>query len=60
MTTVLYVAEQGLQVAWLAKRLGRCHTVYNKRSATRQLVLNLGMVPMVPTKANRIEPWDYN
>ena len=27
---------------------------------TRQLVLSLGMVPVVPPKSNRIEPWEYD
>ena len=27
---------------------------------TRQLVLNLGMIPVVPPKSNRIEPWEYD
>jgi transposase len=27
---------------------------------TRQLVLSLGMIPVVPPKSNRIEPWVYN
>ncbi len=27
---------------------------------TRQLVLSLGMVPIVPPKSNRIEPWEYD
>ena len=27
---------------------------------TRQLVLDLGMVPVVPPKSNRIEPWQYD
>ena len=27
---------------------------------TRQLVLDLGMIPVVPPKSNRIEPWEYN
>jgi hypothetical protein len=26
---------------------------------TRQLVLELGMVPLVPPKSNRVEPWEY-
>ena len=26
---------------------------------TRQLVLDLGMIPVVPPKSNRIEPWEY-
>ena len=27
---------------------------------TRQLVLDLGMVPVVPPKANRLTKWDYD
>ena len=27
---------------------------------TRQLVLDLGMIPVVPPKANRLAPWSYN
>jgi transposase len=27
---------------------------------TRQLVLTLGMFPVVPPKSNRIEPWEYD
>ena len=27
---------------------------------TRQLALDLGMVPIVPPKSNRIEPWEYD
>ncbi len=27
---------------------------------TRQLVLDLGMIPVVPTKSNRIDPWTYD
>jgi len=27
---------------------------------TRQLVLSLGMRPVVPPKSNRIEPWEYD
>ena len=27
---------------------------------TRQLVLDLGMVPIVPPKSNRLEPWAYD
>jgi len=27
---------------------------------TRQHVLDLSMVPVVPTKSNRVEPWDYD
>jgi transposase len=27
---------------------------------TRQLALDLGMIPVVPPKSNRIEPWDYD
>jgi transposase len=27
---------------------------------TRQLVLDFGMVPVVPPKKNRVEPWEYD
>ena len=27
---------------------------------TRQLVLELGMVPIVPPKVNRVSPWEYD
>lgn len=27
---------------------------------TRQLALDLGFIPVVPPKANRREPWQYN
>src|SRR6202049_4728143 len=27
---------------------------------TRHLVLSLGMIPVVPPKSNRIEPWEYD
>jgi transposase len=27
---------------------------------TRQLVLELGMIPVVPPKSNRIDPWTYD
>jgi transposase len=27
---------------------------------TRQTVLDLGMIPVVPPKSNRLDPWDYN
>jgi len=28
--------------------------------ATRQLVLDLGFAPVVPPKANRLQPWQYD
>ena len=27
---------------------------------TRQLALDLGFIPVVPPKSNRIEPWEYD
>jgi len=27
---------------------------------TRQLALNLGYIPVVPPKSNRIDPWEYD
>ena len=29
-------------------------------NGTRQLVLDLGMIPVVPPKSNRLHPWDYD
>lgn len=26
----------------------------------RQTVLDLGMIPIVPPKSNRLDPWEYN
>jgi len=26
----------------------------------RQLVLDLGMIPVVPPKSNRLDPWEYD
>ena len=31
-----------------------------KADETRQLVLDLGMIPVVPPKSNRLHPWDYD
>ena len=28
--------------------------------ATRQTALDLGMIPVVPPKSNRLDPWEYN
>ena len=28
--------------------------------ATRQLALDLGFVPVVPPKSNRVDPWEYD
>jgi len=27
---------------------------------TRQLVLDLGMIPVVPPKSNQLDPWEYD
>ena len=27
---------------------------------TRQLALDLGFIPVVPSKSNRLEPWEYD
>ncbi len=27
---------------------------------TRQLALDLGFIPVVPPKSNRVEPWEYD
>src|SRR6516225_5526440 len=31
-----------------------------RRPGTRQLVLELNMIPVVPPKSNRRDPWDYD
>ena len=31
-----------------------------KGNETQQLVLELGMIPVVPPKANRVDPWRYD
>ena len=31
-----------------------------ERDETRQLVLELNMIPVVPPKSNRRKPWDYD
>jgi transposase len=31
-----------------------------KGDETRQLVLELGLVPVVPPKSNRVDPWTYD
>jgi transposase len=31
-----------------------------ENNETRQLVLDVGMIPVVPPKSNRIEPWEYD
>lgn len=44
-------------------RLGRTSVIMDRAyegDETRQLVLNLGVVPVVPPKANRIAPWEYD
>lgn len=28
--------------------------------ATRQLMLDFGMIPVVPPKSNRVTPWEYD
>ena len=45
------------------QQLGPWHMVMDRAyegDETRQLVLELGMVPVVPPKTNRIEPWEYD
>ncbi len=32
----------------------------NEGNETRQLVLDLGMVPIVPPKSNQLHPWEYD
>jgi transposase len=41
----------------------RCRLIMDRAyegDETRQLALELGFIPVVPPKCNRIEPWRYN
>lgn len=40
-----------------------CHLLMDKAyegDETRQLAFNLGFVPVVPPKSNRVDPWEYD
>ena len=40
-----------------------CHLIMDRAyegNATRQLVLALDMIPVVPPKCNRVDPWRYD
>ena len=57
-------APQGRE---LLKRLGPAnralHLLMDKAyegDETRQLALDLGFIPVVPPKSNRLEPWEYD
>jgi hypothetical protein len=57
----LRIVEKGgkEKLVWLKQRgIGsvQCHG----GNQTRQLVLDLGMIPVVPPKSNRLHPWDYD
>jgi transposase len=41
----------------------RLHVIMDRAyegNETRQLVLDLGFIPVVPPKSNRLEPWEYD
>lgn len=45
------------------EQLGPWHLIMDRAyegDETRQLALDLGMVPVVPPKKNRVEPWEYD
>jgi transposase len=47
----------------LGKSLGKCSVIMDRAyegDETRNLVKNLGYKPVVPPKANRINPWKYS
>ena len=57
-------AAEGRQ---LLRKLGRpkwpIHLLMDRAyegNETRQLALDLGFIPVVPPKSNRIEPWEYD
>src|SRR5216683_2765524 len=57
-------APEGRELLWELPRMPEGLPMLMDRAyegdETRQLVLDLGMVPVVPPKSNRIEPWDYD
>ncbi len=57
-------APEGRELLWELPRMPEGLPLLMDRAyegnETRQLVLDLGMVPVVPPKSNRIEPWEYD
>jgi len=57
-------APEGRELLWELPRMPEGLPMLMDRAyegdQTRQLVLDLGMVPVVPPKSNRIEPWEYD
>ncbi|WP_157467340.1 IS5 family transposase [Edaphobacter aggregans] len=57
-------APEGRELLWELPRMPEGLPMLMDRAyegdETRQLVLELGMVPVVPPKSNRVEPWTYD
>ena len=57
-------APEGRELLWELPRMPEGLPMVMDRAyegnETRQLVFDLGMVPVVPPKSNRIEPWEYD
>jgi transposase len=57
-------APEGRELLWKLPRMPEGLPMLMDKAyegdETRQLVLDLGMVPVVPPKSNRIEPWEYD
>ena len=57
-------APEGRELLWELPRMPEGLPMLMDRAyegnETRQLVFDLGMVPVVPPKSNRIEPWEYD
>ena len=57
-------APEGRELLWSLPRMPEGLPMLMDRAyegdETRQLVFDLGMVPVVPPKSNRIEPWEYD
>lgn len=57
-------APEGRELLWELPRMPEGLPMLMDRAyegdETRQLVLDLGMVPVVPPKSNRIQPWEYD
>ena len=57
-------APEGRELLWALPRMPEGLPMLMDKAyegnETRQLVFDLGMVPVVPPKSNRIDPWQYD
>jgi transposase len=57
-------APEGRELLWQLPRMPEGLPMLMDRAyegdETHQLVLDMGMIPVVPSKSNRVEPWAYD